>query len=141
MNKEEILRVIPHRYPMLFVDDIEEVVYKERVRGVKKITASEPWAEGHFPGNPVFPGALTLETMSQIGCFVFYHGPDTPTIHARIAKIEEVKFIKAVLPGDTLVVEGTLVEEFDKFAKIKVTAKVGEEIAAKGVVTYYFIER
>ena len=141
MNKEEILRVMPHRPPMLFVDDILDVVYKEKVRGIKKVSESELWVKGHFPGDPVFPGALMLETMAQIGCFLYYHGPESAPIRAHIAKIEEVKFIKNVRPGDTITVEGTLVEEFDKFSKIKVTAKVGEEIAAKGVVTYYFIER
>ena len=82
-----------------------------------------------------------LETMAQIGCFLYYHGPESAPIRAHIAKIEEIKFTKNVRPGDTIVVEGVLLEEFDKFAKIKVTAKVDEETAAKGVVTYYFIER
>ena len=140
MNKEEILRVIPHRPPMLFVDDIEEVVYKERVRGVKVVSADEPWAQGHFPGDPVFPGTLMTETMAQIGCFLYYHGSDTGVIRAYLSKLEDIKLLKTVRPGDRIVVEGSLVQEFGDFSKIKCAATVNGEVVAKGFVTYFFPE-
>ncbi len=141
MNKEEILRVVPHRPPMLFIDDILSVEYKKSVRGVKNVSESEPWAQGHFPGDPVFPGALMLETMAQIGCFLYYHGPETAPILAHLAKADDLKWTKKVVPGNTVVVEGVLLEEFDKLSKVKVTAKVGTEIVAKGTLTYFFVER
>ena len=140
MNKEEILRVVPHRAPMLFIDDIEEVVYKKYVRGVKIVSGDEPWAEGHFPGRPVFPGALMIETMAQIGCFLYYHGPTTGVIHAYLSKVDDVKLLKTVLPGDKITVEGTLIEEFGNFSKIKCIAKRENELVAKGYITYFFPE-
>ena len=138
MTKQEIYSTLPHRYPMLFVDDILEVDYGKYVKGIKNVSMNEPWIQGHFPDDPVFPGILTIETMAQIGGFIYYTKDDNKSLKAYLSKVEEVKFLDKVVPGDQLVVEGEMITEFGKFAKVRCKAKVNNKVVAKGFVTYYF---
>lgn len=141
MTKQEIYSTLPHRYPMLFVDDILEVDYGKNVKGVKNVSMNEPWTQGHFPDDPVFPGVLTIETMAQIGGFIYYTKEDNKSLKAYLSKVEEVKFLGKVVPGDQLVVEGKMITEFGNFAKVRCIAKVNSKVVAKGLITYYFEER
>lgn len=142
MDKKEIYSTLPHRYPMLFVDDILEVDYGKYVKGIKNVSINEPWVQGHFPDEPVFPGVLTIETMAQICGFIYYTVDDTNmSLKAYLSKVEEVKFLRKILPGDQIVVEGEILAEFGKFSKVRCTAKVNNKVASKAIVTYYFSER
>ncbi|MGI6256705.1 MAG: 3-hydroxyacyl-ACP dehydratase FabZ [Anaerovoracaceae bacterium] len=138
MEAREIYQALPHRYPMLLVDDIYEVKYGEYVRGVKNVTNNEPWSTGHFPDNPVFPGVLVLESMAQIGGFMFYKEGGDSYLQAYLSKLDEVKFIKKVFPGDQLIVEAELIDQFSNFVKAKCVGKVNGKPVAKAIVTYYF---
>lgn len=138
MDKKTIYETLPHRYPMLFVDDIHEIRYGEYVKGVKNVSNNEPWAIGHFPDEPVFPGVLMIETMAQIGGFMFYSENREASLKAYLSKIDEVKFLKKVFPGEQLVVEATLAERFSRFVRVRCTAKVNGKAAAKAIVTYFF---
>ncbi len=140
MDRQDILNTILQREPFLFVDDILSVDYGKSVEGVKEVKADEPWAKGHFPGEPVFPGVLMLETMAQIGCFLYYKGKDTGKVKAILSKIEDAKFLKKVVPGDRIVVKGNLIESIGQFSKIKCVATANGEVAAKATVTYYIEE-
>lgn len=142
MDKKEIYNSLPHRYPMLFVDDILEVKYGKYVKGIKNVSMNEPWVQGHFPDEPVFPGVLTIETMAQICGFIYYtESAEAMFLKAYLSKVEEVKFIKKIYPGDKIVVEGFVLLEFNKFTKVKCIAKVDGKIVAKAIITYYFNER
>ena len=139
MEQREIYGSLPHRYPMLFIDDIYEVRYGEYVKGVKCISRNEPWAQGHFPNEAVFPGVLTIESMAQICGFMFYKKTDDNlNLKAYISKIDEMKFLRQVVPGDQLIVEGEFLEKFSRFVKVKCKATVNGKVVAKGVLTYYF---
>ncbi|ASA20193.1 3-hydroxyacyl-ACP dehydratase FabZ [Paenibacillus donghaensis] len=139
MDKQRILKFLPHRDPFLFVDDILEIQHKQKVIGIRQVKADEPWAAGHFPGDPVFPGVLLIETMAQIGSFVFYnelsaaHGLDS-----YLAQVEKVKFVRKVRPGQTLTCEGRFISEFGNFARVSCCAKVADETVSEAVITYYF---
>lgn len=138
MDREIILKALPHRYPFLFVDDILEVQTNERVIGIKNISFNEPWATGHFPNDPVFPGVLLVETMAQIGGFVFYDEGSEDNLAAYLSRIESAKFLKKVYPGQTVVVEGKCISTFSNIAKVKCIARVKGEKVAETSVTYFF---
>lgn len=139
MDQRSIRQFLPHREPFLFVDDILEIRYKQYAIGVRTVGEDEPWIAGHFPGNPLFPGVLLIETMAQIGSFVFYAGePDLSGPESYLAQAEKVKFLKSVRPGQTLRCEGTFVSEFGSFAKVSCKASVGNETVCEAILTYFF---
>lgn len=101
---DEIQRLIPHRYPMLMIDRIEEVNEDESAVGIKNVTMNEYFFQGHFPGNPVMPGVLIVEAMAQTaGVVVCKHMNSVNTSKiVYFMAIENARFRKPVLPGDTL---------------------------------------
>lgn len=108
-NINDIERMLPHRYPFLMVDKIMEI-NDESIVGVKNITMNEPIFQGHFPGNPVFPGVLQIEAMAQVGGIFSLSKVEDPHLYSTyFMKIDGVKFKQKVLPGDTIVFELVLV--------------------------------
>jgi UDP-3-O-[3-hydroxymyristoyl] N-acetylglucosamine deacetylase/3-hydroxyacyl-[acyl-carrier-protein] dehydratase len=101
----DIEKMLPHRYPFLLVDKVMEIG-EESIVGVKNVTMNEPMFQGHFPGNPVFPGVLQIEAMAQCGGIFSLSKVEDPHLYSTyFMKIDNVKFKKKVLPGDTLVFE------------------------------------
>ena len=105
----EIMKILPHRYPFLLVDRIVEHVPGEKVVGIKNVTINEPFFQGHFPGHPIMPGVLIVEAMAQVGGILAYMASDDE-VRKKVcyfASIDNVKFRKPVLPGDQLRIEVT----------------------------------
>ena len=100
----EIMRLLPHRYPLLLVDRITSLIPSHSVKGIKNVTANEPCFQGHFPGRPIFPGVLILEGMAQTGgCMAFCSIPEM--IGEKLiyfAGIDKARFRKPVVPGDRI---------------------------------------
>lgn len=100
----EIMKLLPHRFPFLMVDKITSLVPRKSVSGIKNVTINEPFFQGHFPDQPVFPGVLILEGMAQTGgCMAFYSVPEM--IGERLvyfAGIDKARFRKPVFPGDQI---------------------------------------
>ncbi len=138
MEQNKIYEALPHRYPMLFVDDIIEIDYGKYVKGIKNISNNEPWVMGHFPGEPIFPGVLLLETIAQIGGFMFYNENESKNLKAYLSKIEDARFIKKVFPGQQLIVEASFVEKFSRFIKVNCIGRVDNQVVVKAIVTYFF---
>jgi 3-hydroxyacyl-[acyl-carrier-protein] dehydratase len=140
---KEIMGQLPHRHGFLMVDRIEEAVEYERAVGYKNVTMTEFWADGHFPGEPVFPGVLMIETMAQIGAFVFPRAKaqeQATTTRRYLSGVDKVKFLRRVVPGDTIRVEAHVVARIAHLATVKCQATVNGELAATGVISYAITE-
>jgi UDP-3-O-[3-hydroxymyristoyl] N-acetylglucosamine deacetylase/3-hydroxyacyl-[acyl-carrier-protein] dehydratase len=104
-----IEKMLPHRYPFLLVDKVMEIT-EDTIIGVKNVTMNEPMFQGHFPGNPVFPGVLQIEASAQVGGIFALSKVDEPHLYSTyFMKIDNVKFKQKVVPGDTLVFELKLI--------------------------------
>jgi len=122
MNIQEIKEIIPHRYPMLLIDRVEELVDGERVIAKKNVTINEPFFQGHFPHEPVMPGVLIVEAMAQAGAVALLSLEQFRGKTAYFGGIDKAKFRKKVTPGDTLMLEVEII-------KVKANAGIGKGIA------------
>ncbi len=130
----EIRDILPHRYPFLLVDRIIEIE-AERIVGIKNVTANEPFFAGHFPDFPVMPGVLIIEALAQVGgVLVLKDRPDRKNKLVLFASVEEAKFRKPVLPGDTLRLECTTIKRKESVVKMRGEATVNGQLVAEGIV-------
>lgn len=128
-----IQKILPHRYPFLLVDKIIEFEAGETIVGLKNVTINEPFFQGHFPGHPVMPGVLILEAMAQTGGIMLLNALDDPEEYvAYFASIDNVKFRKPVIPGDTLRFELSVISMKRGLAKMHGDSYVGNNKVAEG---------
>ena len=102
---KEIMDIIPHRYPFLLIDTIEELEAGVRAVGKKCVSMNEPYFQGHFPGNPVMPGVLILEALAQVGAVALLSEPENRGKLALFGGIKNARFKRQVRPGDVLELE------------------------------------
>jgi beta-hydroxyacyl-ACP dehydratase FabZ len=134
MDVKDIWEILPHRYPMLMVDQILEIG-EDSIVGIKNVTANEPHFAGHFPGFPVMPGVLIIESMAQAGGILV--GKVAPHTRGRVmflASVEEAKFRRPVFPGDQLRIEMKLLRLKYTVAKMQGVAKVDGQVAAEAIL-------
>ena len=122
LNTEQIMALLPHRYPMLLVDRIIECDDKQRIVGIKNVTINEPFFQGHFPGFPVMPGVLQVEAMAQTGGILISRILGAAKRLPFFMTIDNVKFRKPVKPGDQMRIEMELTNLRSRTAKF--TGKV-----------------
>ena len=138
----DIMSFLPHRYPFLLVDRILEVEGDKRIVGLKNVTINEPFFQGHFPGAPVMPGVLILESMAQVaGVMIYRNLPDRHTKLIYFTGIENAKFRRPVLPGDQLRIEMQLLNRRTNFGKMNGQATVDGKMVAEAIVTFAITER
>jgi beta-hydroxyacyl-ACP dehydratase FabZ len=131
MDIQAIRDILPHRYPMLLVDRIEELE-TDRIVGIKNVTVNEPFFIGHFPEFPVMPGVMILECMAQVaGVLVLSQIPDRKSKLVLLASVSEAKFRKPVKPGDQLVIEMKVSKRKATIAKMYGTATVAGVVVAE----------
>ncbi len=133
----EILRLLPHRYPFLLVDRILEmtpgpVVVGSKVKGIKNVSVNEPFFQGHFPGNPVMPGVLVLESMAQVGgCLFFASEADPEKKLMYLSGVDKARFRRPVFPGDQLVVVAEILHVRSNLVRMKAEARVDGALCAE----------
>lgn len=131
-----IQKILPHRYPFLLVDKIIEIEPRVRIVGVKQVTINEPFFAGHFPEAPVMPGVLQIEALAQVGAILALREfEDRDGKIPFFSGIDEAKFRRPVVPGDTLVLEVTALRTGSKVQKMKGVATVDGKITAEAVIT------
>ena len=129
---EDIMKVLPHRYPFLLVDRILEIEEKKRIVGLKNVTINEPFFQGHFPGHPIMPGVLIIEAMAQVGGMLLLGSlPDPDTKVVYFMSLDNVKFRRPVKPGDQLRFEVDVVQLRGSVCKMHGVGKVDGEIVVE----------
>ena len=133
LNVEEIMEILPHRYPMLLVDKITEMVPMDYAIGQKSVTMNEPFFQGHFPQEPVMPGVLQVEAMAQCGGLLVLNSVDEPERYSTyFMKIDGVKFRQKVVPGDTLLFRVELLAPIRRgISTMKGYVFVGEKVVCE----------
>ena len=111
LNIQEIMEILPHRYPFLLVDKAEILEEGTGVIGYKNVTMNEPFFQGHFPGLPVMPGVLIVEALAQVGAIAILSQEANKGKVAYLASIKEAKFRNKVVPGDTLKLECSIIKQ------------------------------
>ena len=132
----EIMNILPHRHPFLLIDTIEELEVGKRAVAKKCVTFNEPCFAGHFPGNPVMPGVLILEALAQTGAVALLDQDEFRGKTAYFAGMEKVRFKRKVVPGDTLMLEVTLLKQKGPFGVAGAVATVNGELAASAELTF-----
>ena len=135
MNHQEVLRYLPHRSPFLLVDRVESLVSGKEIHAIKAVSGIDPYFEGHFPGNPLFPGVYIIEGLAQaagILCFktqeLLGHDFEKKCV---LTGVQEAKFRKPVLPGDTLHYKVTVEKSRGPFFWLNGTALVDQQVVAE----------
>lgn len=133
---KEIMDIIPHRYPFLLIDSIEELEPGVRALGRKCVSRNEPYFQGHFPGNPVMPGVLIIEALAQVGAVAILSQPEWKGRTAYFAGIDKAKFRQKVMPGDVLMLEMEIIKVKGPVGVGKATATVNGKVAASAELTF-----
>jgi UDP-3-O-[3-hydroxymyristoyl] N-acetylglucosamine deacetylase/3-hydroxyacyl-[acyl-carrier-protein] dehydratase len=129
---EDIMKVLPHRYPFLLVDRILEIEHGKRIVGLKNVTINEPFFQGHFPGHPIMPGVLIIEAMAQVGGMLLMGSVDDPeTKVVYFMSLDNVKWRRPVKPGDQLRFELEVVQIRGRICRMNGVAKVDGELVAE----------
>ena len=138
----DIIKVLPHRYPFILIDRIEITEPGERLIALKNMTINEPFFQGHFPGQPVMPGVLSLEIMAQAGSFLMLSQVEDPlSTNMFFSAVEKTKFRKPIVPGDQLMVHMTLVKKKLNLCKFHGVCKVDDEIVAEAFFSANLVDR
>jgi UDP-3-O-[3-hydroxymyristoyl] N-acetylglucosamine deacetylase / 3-hydroxyacyl-[acyl-carrier-protein] dehydratase len=128
---EDIMRVLPHRYPFLLVDRILELEPRKRVVGLKNVTINEPFFQGHYPGHPIMPGVLIIEAMAQVGGMLLMGMIDGAEQVVYFMSLDNVKWRKPVKPGDQLIFELVMTQIRGSVCKMRGLAKVDGEVVCE----------
>ena len=136
LDIDGIKQIIPHRYPFLLVDRVEELVEGERAVGIKNVTANEPFFPGHFPDYPVMPGVLIVEALAQVGAVALLSVDANKGKLALFAGIDKVRFKRQVRPGDELRLEVTITRSRGAIGFGEAIATVNGETACSGELMF-----
>jgi UDP-3-O-[3-hydroxymyristoyl] N-acetylglucosamine deacetylase / 3-hydroxyacyl-[acyl-carrier-protein] dehydratase len=142
LNVEQIMEVLPHRYPFLMVDRVVEFEGEHKITGVKSVSINEPFFQGHFPGHPVMPGVLLVEAMAQVASILLFKLAKSSSRIGYFMSADGVKFRKPVFPGDTIFIHAELTKaRGNRLAKAKCHCVVNDAVVSEGELMFTFLER
>jgi len=142
LDVNEIQKILPHRYPFLFVDAIVEMERLKRVVGIKNVTINESHFQGHFPGKPIMPGVLIIEAMAQTGgLLLLQEVPDRENKLLYFVAVDGARFRRPVVPGDQLKLEIKVVSWRGDFCKLDGRATVDGQLAAEATLMCKMVDR
>lgn len=130
-DTKEIMTILPHRFPMLLVDQVVESDGKERIVGIKNITYNEPFLQGHFPGDPIMPGVLQLEAMAQVAGILMSELFGSKGRIAYFLAVDNARFRRVVRPGDQLRIEVNFIRARMGMSRVHGKTFVGDELASE----------
>ena len=135
LDINDIQKILPHRYPFLLIDGIEEMERWKRIVGIKNVTINEHYFQGHFPGKPIMPGVLIIESMAQTGGLLLLREvPDREKKLIYFVAIDGARFRRPVIPGDQLRLEMNVLAWRGTFCKLEGRATVNGELAAEATL-------
>ena len=138
----DIIKILPHRYPFILIDKIEIVEPGVSLTALKNVTINEPFFQGHFPGQPIMPGVLSLEVLCQAGSFLMLNQVDDPLEkNMFFTTVEKAKFKKPITPGDQLQIEVELVKRKLNLCKFHGKCKINGELAVDALFTANLVDR
>ena len=141
LSSEEILGLLPHRFPFALIDRVIEHVPGKKAVALKNVTINEPQFQGHFPERPLMPGVLIVESMAQVGGVIVTQMPDLPKGLFVFAGINNVKFRRPVVPGDQLVITCELLSiKRKRFGKVKGEAHVDGNLVCSGELMFSLVD-
>lgn len=140
LNREQIQQIIPHRDPFLFLDEVLELEPGKRAVAIKEVRSAEPHFQGHFPGHPIMPGVLIVEALAQAGAVAALSLPENQGKLVLFAGIDQVRFKRPVVPGDTLRLEVEMTRMRGPVGKGEARATVDGALACKAVLTFAIAE-
>ena len=142
LDIQQLLSVLPHRYPILLVDRILEISEDNmKCKGLKNVTINEPFFQGHYPGIPIMPGVLIMESMAQVGAALLMTNPKLVGKIPLIGAIENAKFRQIVQPGDQLIHEVEILWVKGNVGKMKGFATVNGKVVAEMVMLFKMADR
>lgn len=141
MDINEVMRVLPHRYPFLMVDRVVEFDGDTKAVGVKSVSINEPYFQGHFPGHPVMPGVLQLEAMAQVASITMMRKSENSGKIGYFMSADEVKFRKPVFPGDTLFIHVEMLKARKNLGKASCKCVVNGDVVSEGVLLFGIVNK
>jgi 3-hydroxyacyl-[acyl-carrier-protein] dehydratase len=142
LDIQDILRILPHRFPLLLVDRIIHLTRTKRIVAIKNVTINEPFFAGHFPNNPIMPGVLVVEAMAQAGgVLLLTEFPDRAEKLLLFTGIERARFRRPVIPGDQLRIEVDVLAWRGTAGRMQGKAYVGDKLACEAIVTCRLLNR
>lgn len=140
LDVEQIMEILPHRYPMLLVDKILEMEPMKYAIGVKCVTMNEPFFQGHFPGHPIMPGIFICEAMAQVGGVCLQYPQQYRGLIPMFTGMEHVRFRSPVFPGDQLVTRADIQKIIGRMGKVHCECRVGDVKKAQADFLFYLLD-
>jgi len=140
MDVKRILRLMPHRYPMLLVDRVIEMDGDRKALGVKNVTMNEPFFTGHYPGMPMMPGVLIVEAMAQLSGLLLSRKLEHSGKIPLLLSLDKVKLRKPVVPGDQLILESENIRVKARTGHVRCRAYVGDQVAAEAEIKFMLVD-
>jgi len=141
LNINEVMQILPHRYPFLLLDRIIKFEGDNKCTGIKSVTINEPFFQGHFPGHPVMPGVLQLEAMAQLSSIMLLRKPENQGKVGYFMSADKVKFRKPVLPGDTIFLEGEALKIKSSVGHAKCRCIVNDQVVSEAELKFSLLSR